>query len=82
MGKYSYSLYVWHTIVFMAAVKLRLNFLPPFEMGALVVFPISALIAAASYRLIEKPFLEMRVVYAKRIEQNAREPARMQNHHT
>jgi hypothetical protein len=37
----------------MAAVKLRLNFLPPFEMGALVVFPISALIAAASYRLIE-----------------------------
>ena len=76
LGKISYSLYVWHTIVFMVAVRLRLNFLPPFEMGALIVFPISTLIAAASYELIEKPFLSMRVVYAKRIEQDVREPAR------
>lgn len=65
MGRYSYSLYAWHTLVFMAAVHLNLRFLPPFEMGALIIFPVTALIAAASYELIEKPFLALRVRYVK-----------------
>jgi peptidoglycan/LPS O-acetylase OafA/YrhL len=65
LGKISYSLYVWHTIVFMAAVHMGLRFLPPFEMGLFIIFPISVVIAALSYRLIEEPFLSMRVRYIK-----------------
>jgi peptidoglycan/LPS O-acetylase OafA/YrhL len=65
LGKISYSLYVWHTIVFLAAVKLRLNFLPAYEMGLLVIFPASFLLSVLSYYLIERPFLSMRVVYVR-----------------
>jgi peptidoglycan/LPS O-acetylase OafA/YrhL len=65
LGKISYSLYVWHTIVFMLAVHWRLRFLPPFEMGALVILPVSIGISALSYKLIEGPFLAMRVRYIR-----------------
>ena len=73
LGKISYSLYVWHTIVFLLAVHWRLRFLPPFEMGALVVLPATVAIAAASYKLIEEPFLSLRVRYLR--EAPAPQPA-------
>jgi len=63
LGKISYSLYVWHTIIFLGLVRSHLNFLPAFEMGLFVVLPLAVLISHFSYRLIERPFLEMRVRY-------------------
>lgn len=65
LGKISYSLYVWHTIVFLVVVRLGWKFLPPHAMGLLVVLPLSVLIAHLSYRLIEQPFLELRTRYVK-----------------
>ncbi|MGO8920591.1 MAG: acyltransferase family protein [Stellaceae bacterium] len=65
LGKISYSIYVWHTIVFLVAVRAHLRFLPPYEMGLLVILPASVAISALSYKLIEEPFLAMRVRYVK-----------------
>jgi peptidoglycan/LPS O-acetylase OafA/YrhL len=65
LGKISYSLYVWHSIVFLAAMRLRLRFLPPFEMGLFVILPATVAISALSYKLIEEPFLGMRVRYVR-----------------
>ncbi len=49
LGKISYSLYVWHTVVFLVAVRLHLRFLPPFEMGILVILPATVAISALSF---------------------------------
>jgi peptidoglycan/LPS O-acetylase OafA/YrhL len=65
LGKISYSLYAWHTIIFLGLVRAHWNFLAPFEMGLLVVLPLAVVISHFSYRLIEQPFLEMRVRYIK-----------------
>ena len=56
LGKISYSLYVWHSIVFMLAVKYH---------QPLLVWPATIAISAASYKLIEEPFLSLRVRYVK-----------------
>ena len=63
LGKISYSLYVWHTLVFLVAVKLD---------QPLMVWPATLLLSMLSYAVIEEPFLKLRVRYVKTPE-NIRE---------
>jgi peptidoglycan/LPS O-acetylase OafA/YrhL len=65
LGKISYSLYAWHTIVCLMAVKLHLHFLPPYEFGLLAILPVTIALSTASYYLIERPFLDLRVKYTR-----------------
>jgi peptidoglycan/LPS O-acetylase OafA/YrhL len=67
LGKYSYSMYVWHIAV-LYALQSRFPFLSPYTFGLLVVLPATIALAAVSYHLIERPFLELRVRYVQRTE--------------
>jgi peptidoglycan/LPS O-acetylase OafA/YrhL len=61
LGRYSYSIYAWHILVVMLVVELKLGW-HPYLTGALtaaLVVPV----AAASYHLVEKPFLRLRHAY-------------------
>lgn len=64
LGKISFSLYVWHTMVCLAMLKYGYYSLSPYLMGLLIVLPISVVLASFSYYLIEHPFLSLRVKYA------------------
>jgi peptidoglycan/LPS O-acetylase OafA/YrhL len=66
-GKYSYSIYVWHMFILFGLKNYVHYFLwlSPFALGVAVVLPITIALSAASYYLIERPFLEMRVIYTK-----------------
>ena len=73
LGSYSYSIYVWHILVIMLMQKTGwVNYLSPYTGGLFVVLPLTLLLAAASYHLIEMPFLQMRVRYLK---ERAEKPA-------
>src|SRR5439155_10702903 len=52
LGKISYSLYAWHTIIFLGLVRAHWNFLLSFEMGFLVVLPLAVVISLFIYRLL------------------------------
>jgi peptidoglycan/LPS O-acetylase OafA/YrhL len=67
LGKYSYSIYVWQYFVLFGLQNYFLS-LSPYTFGVVVVLPITIAFAAASYHLIERPFLEMRVRYTKTVE--------------
>jgi len=71
VGEASYSLYLLHFMVFTFAAKLCAQAglaMQDFTVSALMavaVFPVMALAAIASYRLIERPFLALRCGYLK-----------------
>jgi peptidoglycan/LPS O-acetylase OafA/YrhL len=64
IGTASYSIYGWHSLVILALSRWlpAAPWLTPYGFG-LVVAAVSIPIAALSYRVIERPFLEMRVRY-------------------
>lgn len=63
-GRYSYSIYLWHILVISVIQHTHLAGINPYAVGAIVLL-VTTLLAAASYHLIEQPFLERRVVYTK-----------------
>jgi peptidoglycan/LPS O-acetylase OafA/YrhL len=69
LGKYSYSIYAWHILV-IAVLKgtaiggTAIGAFHPYLFGA-IVLAVTTLLAAASYRVIELPFLQMRVNYVR-----------------
>ncbi len=65
LGRISYSLYAWHTLVCMVVVGYAALAGSPYLTGLLIVFPASVALASLSYYLIEAPFLAMRVRYLK-----------------
>ncbi len=65
LGKISYSLYLWHTIVCMLAVRYGWKYLPPYGMGLFVILPITAVLSVLSYHLVEEPFLALRQRYIR-----------------
>ena len=62
LGRWSYSIYLWHIAVILLLQKLHLGNLNPYLFGC-IVLPVTVVIAAASYHIIERPFLEWRVTY-------------------
>jgi peptidoglycan/LPS O-acetylase OafA/YrhL len=73
IGKYSYSMYVWHVLVIALIKKLAIG-LSPYMLGVFVVLPITILLSCLSYHVIEKPFLSLRVRYVDREDLNTRLP--------
>jgi peptidoglycan/LPS O-acetylase OafA/YrhL len=71
LGRYSYSMYVWHILV-LFSLQGQLMHLSPYAFGFLVVLPVTAVLSAASYHLIERPFLEMRVRYTRETQRGDR----------
>lgn len=62
-GKYSYSIYGWH--IFVISIALTLNLVwHPYAVG-LAVAVVTMALAALSYYVIERPFLELRMRYTK-----------------
>ena len=68
IGKYSYSIYIWHIFVLYGLIS-HFSWVPSYAFGFVMVLPISILLSVASYHLIERPFLEMRVKYLKEFTQ-------------
>jgi peptidoglycan/LPS O-acetylase OafA/YrhL len=66
LGKISYSLYAWHTIVCMLAVAYVAPIFGSSYLTALViVLPVAVAVSSLSYYLIESPFLALRSRYVK-----------------
>jgi peptidoglycan/LPS O-acetylase OafA/YrhL len=62
LGRWSYSIYLWHITIILIMQRLHLSDLNPYLFGC-VVLSVTVAIAAASYHIIERPFLEWRVTY-------------------
>ena len=62
LGRWSYSIYLWHIAIILIMQRLHLSDLNPYLFGCMVL-PVTVAIAAASYHIIERPFLEWRVTY-------------------
>ena len=63
IGTISYSFYAWHALVISALASRFDALLSPYLIGLLVILPVSLVVAAVSYYVIEWPFLQMRVRY-------------------
>jgi len=63
IGTISYSFYAWHALVISALASRFDALLTPYLIGLLVILPVSLVVAAVSYYVIEWPFLQMRVRY-------------------
>ena len=64
LGRWSYSVYLWHITIIIVMQKLHLGDLNPYLFGGLVLFA-TVPVAGASFNLIELPFLERRVTYRR-----------------
>jgi peptidoglycan/LPS O-acetylase OafA/YrhL len=62
LGRWSYSIYLWHIAIILIMQRLHLGDLNPYLFGCMVL-PVTVAIAAASYHIIERPFLEWRLAY-------------------
>jgi peptidoglycan/LPS O-acetylase OafA/YrhL len=66
LGKISYSMYAWHTIVCMIVVQyLAAPFDEPYLIGLIVVLPSTIALSAISHYLIASPFLALRMRYVR-----------------
>jgi peptidoglycan/LPS O-acetylase OafA/YrhL len=63
IGTISYSFYAWHALVISALASRFEAFLTPYLIGLLIILPVSLVVAAVSYYVVEWPFLQMRVRY-------------------
>ena len=65
LGKISYSIYAWHVVSILLARLLvpDLFNVSPYLAGCVLVLPITVIIAALSYHVIETPFLALRFRY-------------------
>jgi peptidoglycan/LPS O-acetylase OafA/YrhL len=68
VGRISFSMYVWQYLVFLAIRRwLTIEpWLTPYELGLLVTVLCVLPVSAASYYVIERPFLQLRVHYLRR----------------
>jgi peptidoglycan/LPS O-acetylase OafA/YrhL len=62
LGRLSYSIYLWQIAIILLLERLHFSDLNPYLFGGMVLF-VTVAIAAASYHVIERPFLEWRVKY-------------------
>lgn len=62
LGRWSYSICLWHIAVILILQRLHFDNLNPYLFGC-VVLSVTVVIAAPSYHIIERPFLEWRVTY-------------------
>jgi peptidoglycan/LPS O-acetylase OafA/YrhL len=78
LGKISYGLYVYHyAIIYFAARNQDLIALPLWQsqlLTALVSFPLTVLVAALSYRYMERPILNLKDKYFSSTERPAKPP--------
>lgn len=65
-GRYSYSIYLWHILIIELAMRSHLGSINRYALGVIVLVT-ATLFAAASYEIIELPFLRRRVTYTKPI---------------
>lgn len=65
LGRISYSLYAWHALVILIALRYRIDVLPAPVLGALVIVPVTTALAVPSHHLIERPFLALRRRYLR-----------------
>ena len=68
-GRISYSLYLWHLPILMLGPR----HVPPGWPGTAILLAVSIVTAAASYHLVERPFLALRM--SSRVGANARPAA-------
>jgi peptidoglycan/LPS O-acetylase OafA/YrhL len=73
LGRWSYSIYLWHIAVILVLQRLHLGEVNPYLFGTIAVSATAAF-AAASYYIIESPFLEWRVAYTRPNPVNAALP--------
>lgn len=65
LGKWSYSIYAWHALfiaIYVQHVKLPYH---TYIIGAGIVLPAVVVMSWASYHMIEKPFLDLRLKYTR-----------------
>ena len=74
LGVASYSLYAWHIPVLEVLNDIDVPF-TPWTLLALIGVPVAIAVAAASYRVIESPFLRLREAWSRDSAQPALEPA-------
>jgi len=60
VGFYSYSIYIWHRLVWFAVVGLNTTSSMPYFVADIVYFTLSIIIGVAMGKLIELPFLAIR----------------------
>jgi peptidoglycan/LPS O-acetylase OafA/YrhL len=81
LGKYSFSIYSLHLLIMFSAIRImKTNGIlltgNPYRSGLLfggvIVLPAAIALSALSYKVIEEPFLSMRVRYVKEAEKVAR----------
>jgi peptidoglycan/LPS O-acetylase OafA/YrhL len=63
LGKISFSLYAWHSMIFWAIPKWPFFSLTPNIATGLVILPITIAFSALSFYIIEAPFLSLRKKY-------------------
>jgi peptidoglycan/LPS O-acetylase OafA/YrhL len=64
LGKWSYSIYVWHTMLLVLIIRYIADLgLHSYMVGAAIALPAIVAVSFSSYHLIEKPFLDLRVKY-------------------
>lgn len=64
LGRWSYSIYVWHSMLLVMIVRaVEPLGLHSYVVGFGIALPLTVAVAYASYHVIERPFLEMRMRY-------------------
>jgi peptidoglycan/LPS O-acetylase OafA/YrhL len=70
MGKYSYSAYIWHDLVWVVVRDLQRNVLhrtPPWYVNIPLMIALTLLVSVVSYVVIERPFLSLKRYFKPRM---------------